>query len=301
MTALRAASATAGSLGAAWTLRHAAAPPVRGWSRPTGERTRRGPLAVRALGSGGADETVVLLHGLVASGDSFGACFDVLAADRCLLVPDLLGFGASLDTQRTNFTLDAHLAALDGLVVDAPRPLVVAGHSMGSVLALVWAARRDDVRRVVALSPPLYRDEAEARRHIGGMGMFERLLALRSPLSEAVCRWMCAHRRMAGWGAVALQPQWPVPIAHQGVQHTWPSYLGGMEEIILRGPWSTALDELDRRAVSVALAAGTDDPVVVPGRLEHLAATHQYVSTHYRQGAGHDLPQRDAAWCAALV
>lgn len=274
---------------------------MRGWTPPAGERTRVGPLAVRRLGSRRSPGTTVLLHGLAASGDSFGAGFDRLSSARRLVVPDLLGFGGSLDTARTDFSLDAHLRALDRLVAEEPRPLVVAGHSMGSVLALVWASHRDDVERVVALSPPLYTDEKEARRHISNMGLFERVLAMRSPLSEAVCRWMCAHRELAGWAAVAVQPQWPVPIAHQGVQHTWASYLGGMEGIILSAPWAQALDELERCHVPVVLAVGTDDPVIVDGRLQQLAAAHGNVSVHWRPGAGHDLPQRDAAWCRPFL
>ena len=57
---------------------------VAGWSPPAGERRRAGGLAVRTLGHG--DDVVFLLHGLMASGDSFGGGFDRLAAGSRLLL-----------------------------------------------------------------------------------------------------------------------------------------------------------------------------------------------------------------------
>lgn len=51
-----------------------------------------GPLAVRGLGSG---SPTLLLHGLLGSNRYWGGAFDRLADQGLLLVPDLLGFGAS--------------------------------------------------------------------------------------------------------------------------------------------------------------------------------------------------------------
>jgi pimeloyl-ACP methyl ester carboxylesterase len=123
---------------------------------------RAGPLAVRTLGEG--DDAVVLLHGLTGSGDGFGGGFGVLASASQLVIPDLLGFGASMDVDRTDFSLEAHLSALDEMLAaldldDAP--LTVVGHSMGAVLALHWP-RRD--RPPVGLSPSAARCTPRTRR-----------------------------------------------------------------------------------------------------------------------------------------
>lgn len=130
-----------GLLASAWVAGHAASPAVRRWRPGAGRTVAAGPLQARVFGAG--DPVVLLLHGMAAGGNCFGAGFDELGRRGTLVVPDLLGFGASMDTSGP-FTAAGHLDALDRLL-DAlgllGRPVVVAGHSMGGVLALRWAAR----------------------------------------------------------------------------------------------------------------------------------------------------------------
>ncbi len=52
-------------------------------------------LAYRVAGRG--LPATVLLHGLFASGRYWGGAYDALAGEATLLVPDLAGFGRSLD------------------------------------------------------------------------------------------------------------------------------------------------------------------------------------------------------------
>lgn len=84
---------------------------------------------------------------------TFGAEFDPLANDGTLIVPDLLGFGRSLDESLRDFSAERHLDALDHLLDElgvGDRPVVVGAHSMGCALALRWAARRGgQIRRIV--------------------------------------------------------------------------------------------------------------------------------------------------------
>lgn len=95
-------TATAGlvPLGAAagWLIRHRSSRAVRCWRLGDGTHRIAGELSVRAMGDG--DRAVILLHGLTASGDYFGAEYDRLADHAQLVIPDLLGFGRSLDEPR---------------------------------------------------------------------------------------------------------------------------------------------------------------------------------------------------------
>lgn len=89
---------TAAILGLAagsWWWRHARSPMVQAW-RPSVHRIQdHPPLAARTFGSG--RDTILLLHGLGATGDYWGAAYDALGENHRVLIPDLLGFGRSLD------------------------------------------------------------------------------------------------------------------------------------------------------------------------------------------------------------
>lgn len=254
--------------------------------------------------TGGAGPATVLLHGLTATGAVWGGGYDSLSEHGRLVVPDLLGFGESLDTEREDFSLAAHLDALDqmahALQLD-DEPLTIVGHSMGALLALHWAARRPETRRVVGICAPLYRDAREADDHIRAMGPLERLFALESPLAHRTCQLMCDLRSVAQWVSVLVSPQWPVPIARGGVRHSWHAYLGGMNRIIRDAAWRQALEVLDRRAVPVLLAEGGADPVPVAGLADRLASTYAGVTTRRHPHAGHDLPIAYPAWCRDLL
>lgn len=296
--------ATAVAAAAGWGLRHITSPAVRAWSPPAGARLRAGPLSVRRVGADSPNSAMILLHGLTGSGDWYGAAFDDLAGYGQLIVPDLLGFGGSIDAERSDFSRQAHLDALDVMVRELGLegcPLTIVGHSMGALLALHWAARRPETVRVVVFGAPLYDDEDEARRHISGLGSLEKYFAMETPLAEWTCALMCRYRGVFQWISVAISPQWPVRLARQGVLHTWPSYLGGMNAIILAGGWERALTRLDDRGVEVVVAEGSRDPVVVTGRSRQLAARFAHVSAVHHRGAGHDLPVVDPAWATALI
>jgi len=291
-----------GMAAAAWLIRHRVSAAVRGWAPGGGSRVQGGPLAVRALGTG--SPATVLLHGIAGGGDAFGAGYDRLADAGRLIIPDVLGFSGSLAPDRDDFSLAAHLDALDAMATEMgldDAPLTVAGHSMGALLALHWAGRRPDVRRVVTFCAPLYRTAEEADRHIKAMGWLESLFALETPLARRTCAWMCAHRGLAQWLAVAVSPQYPIPLARLGALHTWSAYLGGMNAVIRTPSWRGALELLVERGVPVAMANGARDPVAVPGLADRLARELRTVESYTHPRAGHDLPISDAAWCADLV
>lgn len=299
------------ALGAGWWVgRHRASPAVRRWRPGTGGRHRLGELSARTITRDRSGPDTVLLHGIVGSGDTFGVDFDRLAEGGRLVVPDLLGFGASMAPVRVDFGTAAHLGALDeaadvlGVRGTAGAPLTVVGHSMGGVLALHWAARRaarGEVVRVVTICCPLYDTPAEADQRIGALGPLARLIALDGPVARRICAWMCDHRNLSAGLAVALSPSRPVSVARGGVAHTWPAYSGAMDGVIRDTDWRGALEVLVDAAAPVLFLEGGVDGVPVPGRAAALARRHPSVTHACHPRAGHGLPLTDPAWCVTHI
>ncbi len=287
---------------AVWGLRHAGSESVRRWRPGTGRSHRAGPLQVRTFGSG--KTVVLLLHGLAASGNSFGAGYDRLGEAARVVAPDLLGFGASMVASGP-VTGEDHLAALDAMLAAlglAGAPVVVVGHSMGGPVALRFAARHpEQVLGVITLCAALYRDAAEADQRVAAMGRAEALLAGDGPLPQTLCGWMCRHRRVAGWVAVAARPDLPVPVARSGVKHTWDSYRGALNHLLRSPDWEPALRRLAAHGVPIILAEGGRDPVPVPGRAAAFAAAAPTVRHLTHPYATHLMPLSESDWCATLI
>jgi pimeloyl-ACP methyl ester carboxylesterase len=293
----------AAALAGAWSLRHATAPAVRRWRPGTGEHRPAGPLTVRTAGSGPG--VVVLLHGLPASGDSFGASYDELARTNLVVIPDLLGFGRSQDPSRSDFSLSAHLDALDAMLMDLGldgRPLVVGGHSMGGLLALHWAARRaSHVQAVVMLSAPLFTSTGDARRRLNEMLPGLAWIGMPGVVSRVVCTQLCTRRpRLATWLYVLTAPHIPVALSRQLSRHTWQSYLPAMQEIVLASDrWRSSFRALAAAGVPVTYGSGSRDVLARPEEAQPRAGTQLVVRRH--PTAEHLLPLDDPGWCAGLL
>lgn len=295
------AAVTVAAAPAFWVARHALSPAVRTWTRPSLSTDTTGPLFARVGGDG--ERAVVLLHGLVSSGDVFGAAYDDFATTHRLVVPDLLGFGRSMDMNRSAFSIDDHLDALDQLADRTglfERRWTIGAHSMGSSLALRWAARHAlRVDRIVCWGAPIYPSSDIALAAISGSAM-TRLFVLDTGWAEEACAISCRHRTAAGWLTAAFEPTLPVPIARSVALHTWPAYRDAMRHFVIEADWREQLTRLDDSGTIVELTWGIDDRVgdsdyastltsatvnttvkLVPGANHHLPLTHPELCRHH--------------------
>ncbi|HLQ61206.1 MAG TPA: alpha/beta fold hydrolase, partial [Candidatus Acidoferrales bacterium] len=183
-------------LGRAWTRRARVT-----WSPPAGA-IRRLALNVRSHGSG---PPVLLLHGLGGSHRYWGAAYDALASEHRLIVPDLLGFGGS-PASAGGYSADRHCEALLALLDDlkVAEPVVVAGHSVGSLIGLRLAVLRPErCAGVVALAPPLFCSAAELQDHFAGLGWAERAIAFEMEPAASALGWASVAGPL-GTGAAVL-------------------------------------------------------------------------------------------------
>jgi pimeloyl-ACP methyl ester carboxylesterase len=89
----------------------------------------------------GSAGTLLLLHGVLTSHRYFSEPLGGKLGPCRLVLPDLLGFGAS-SRPDAGYTLSDHLACLRDLVEaeGLSRPLFIGGHSMGALIATALAA-----------------------------------------------------------------------------------------------------------------------------------------------------------------
>ena len=105
----------------------------------------------------GGGEPLVLLHGLASSNRYWGDLSGLAGKRYRVLAPDLLGFGRSPKPPLSEYAPADHLAALRPALrarIDGPFSLL--GHSLGSLLALHYAAAYPaDVRALILVSLPV--------------------------------------------------------------------------------------------------------------------------------------------------
>lgn len=270
-----------------WAQCHRGSLAVRRWRSSQLPGDRAGALQVRQGGHAGP--VVVLLHGLIATGDIFGRYFDALAERATLVVPDLLGFGRSLDERRTRFSPDDHLDALDDMLDRlglADRPMVVGAHSMGAAVAVRWVQRRgSQVQSLTCWGPPIYPHSQAVDRALAASGSMTRLFVANTRLAALACRLNCRYRIAAGLIASALSPSLPVPISRAASLHTWPAYRDAMEDLVAATDWRRCLEDIADDGGAVEFTWGRDDRIGDRSEAATLPAAVRIVSD-----AGHHLP-----------
>lgn len=253
-------------------------------------------LSFEAIGVG---PPVLLLHGLVSSSRYFDRVARELSHDHRVLRVDLLGFGRS-PRPAVAYTPDDHVDALVDTLsaagIDGGMPVV--GHSAGGIVALGLARRKPSrVSGLLLAGAPLYPDAASARAHLAGMGPMARLFALPGPVASRTCAWVCNHREIAARLAVLTHPRFPAAVAAASVDHSWASYSGTLEHVVVGSAASDWIDGID---APIRVVAGADDPVVDRGHLRRLAARHAGF-TFDEWGGDHHLPLRRPVDLASAI
>ena len=263
---------------------------------PGGGTEHAGPvLAHRRIG--GPDPRVVLLHGLAGSGRYWGSEYDACASAGGVIVPDLAGFGRSIDAPGP-YDLTGHADAVAALLelTHVGGPVVVAAHSFGTNVAVALAARHPElVTAVVAFGPPWYADPEAARARLGRMGPMARAFALDERWSHRVCEWVCDHRELAARLAVVARRDLPAAVAADGVRHTWASYEQTLGSILA----AEVAEHLRTASAPIIVVAGDRDRLTDEPYLRRLASAGRIRFDTWH--GDHDIPLARGADCATLI
>jgi pimeloyl-ACP methyl ester carboxylesterase len=227
-------------------------------------------LFVREAGAG--EKHLLLLHGLVASSAYWDGVASELAGEFHVTAPDLLGFGRS-PWPAADYTLDEHLEALDATIdsyIPTTARFSIIAHSMGTQIAVAYALRHPGrVEKLALIGPPLFRSREEALAKTRRASPILSLMALTPVLAPVICALHEAARPVLRPLLRMALRDLPPTVAQDAAQHTWDSYLGSLDHVVL-GVWLETL--LPRVGVPVLILQGQEDDTADRSKLDTLAS-----------------------------
>ncbi len=214
---------------------------------------------------------VVLLHGMAASHRYWYKVVDRLAPYARVLRVDLLGFGRSPKPDDANYTIAEHVSAIKNSVTASKitTPFLLAGHSMGAILAAEYArAYPDDVDKIAMINTPLYKNAVEANKGVTNGSRLRRLFYFGS-VSKFICGIVCKLPKSVSKKLYMMHEQdVDSSIEEDIADHTYRSYSRSMEHVILQ---NDTMKNLDKIKTKLLLVIGVSDDPIAVGNSRHIS------------------------------
>jgi pimeloyl-ACP methyl ester carboxylesterase len=229
----------------------------------------------------GVGPPLVLLHGLAGSWRYWRRGFDGLKGVRTVHAPDLIGFGRS-PKPRGSYSLDMHTDAVGQVLEDVPGEVVIAGHSMGALIALAAAARFPDrVSRLILIGLPYFPSPLEARRYLARQSTMNGFALERPWLARSMC-YMKDALSLPFFAPLAGMPR---DLYADYWKHTWNSVYGSLVNTLLAADVVQLLERVERSRI--LLVHGISDPVVPVAHIRELAGRFPDLRSRELRGGHH--------------
>jgi pimeloyl-ACP methyl ester carboxylesterase len=234
------------------------------------DKKSSGPLFYRIVGH--SESKIIFLHGLLGSQTYWNEVVPELSSNHELVLMDLLGFGDS-PKPHAEYTVAEHLSKIDqtiNLIVPKKENFALVGHSMGAILALDYIIEHpDQVRKLVLINAPMVTDEKD----------------MRAAVAESSSKFMVTMTFDKTWGKFAckiheflpfisypiiriLEPELPPVVAKAAGQHTWDSFSGSFQHVLLEQNFFKLLSKV--KAIPILIIASTEDEYTRPEALKRL-------------------------------
>lgn len=230
-------------------------------------------------------ETLVLLHGIAAS----GAMWDKLTADlhdvRVIAI-DLLGFGQSARPTHLDYTIADHTRMVRHTLLrkGIKGKIRLIGYSLGSLVAVEYASRyKRDVTSLILCAPPIYTNEAMLENE-------KKTLAKRQ--TTALLNLYREIRRRPDWTIeAAAKAKLLIPIARTMTitEDYWFSFYHTLKNSIEN---QTTLIDVERLRKPTTIIYGTADPVIITSYIKEAASRNPHIRTVSILGGTHRLDKR---------
>lgn len=222
--------------------------------------------------------TLVLLHGIGSSIDMWRPILKSLPKDIRVIGVDLLGFGLSPRTSWKSYRVNhqAKSVAATLFFMKISGPVIVVGHSLGSLVAIEFARRYPLMtRRLVLVSPPLY-DITQ--------------ISSESPLHPRKLLSKIHDAALNNPGAVnkLLSASGRYEIFNRGFKPELidlPTFLGTLEASIIN---QKSVQTASKLRLPIDIITGTLDPYLNSQTIRQLAKSKSNI-THRSVVAGHEI------------
>lgn len=223
--------------------------------------------------------TVVFLHGIGLSGDSWSEVINKLPDDIRVITVDLLGFGQSPKPHWPIYSvrLQARMIIATFLRLRIKGPVILVGHSLGALVSVEIAKRYPlIVKSMILCSPPFYKQDALMKRLVPHA---ENVLKdIYKAIHKNPDQFVKISQLAAKYGLVNKSFSLTSDDVH--------TYIGALEASIIN---QTSLqDALALRRIHMQIIYGALDTVVIGKNLKYLAR-HNPNATFTTVMAGHEV------------
>lgn len=250
-------------------------------------------LYVETRGQG--DKTLVFLPGLGGTTRYWAPRVEPLESDFQLVLVDLLGFGQSPKPWK-KYSVEQHISALHRSLQPFA-PFTLTGHSLGAVLALVYAATYPaEVESLVLMGMPYFNSRHDAYRFYRKGPMRGGWLLTNTATAMAGC---ILTRRVFGKLLPYLLRDIPREVAEDLVKHTWRSSTSSLWEVIYQHDLQADIERLPA-AMEVLCIHGDEDVTAPLSAIEHCALNRNNWEVAVLPGVDHHAFLRETEKCLDL-
>lgn len=256
-------------------------------------------LHYRVLKNPKATKALIFIHGMGGTASYWSDEYKKLYKDYSLYFIDLLGFGYSAKPEG-EYTLNMHLEALHDFVnedVDEEE-LTFVGHSMGSIIALGYAAKYPwHVKKVIALGLGYYLSEEQARSIMHETHSLSGILD-DSPAGKLACSLVCAFRPWFLAVVPHLMKEFPKKVVQEALLHTHKSYFGTLQHVLYGQDIPSLIKKIPHSKLQ--FIHGTNDKTVPYSNIEELKKLYN-IPVEKLANADHDFPLFNARKTATVI
>ncbi len=222
--------------------------------------------------------TVLFIHGMGNSGRAWNKVIDKLPKDIRVVTIDLLGFGQSPRPAWAVYSAKTQarsvLATLLRLRLQGP--VIIVGHSLGSLVAVEVAKRYPVlIRSLILCSPPFYQLYEEEKKFL------PRSDEVLKTIYQMVTTYPEQFLQVA---AIAMRYKL-INAIFNVTKENIDSYMGALEAAIIN---QTSLEDAKRLRLPITILRGTLDPIVVVRNLKELIRERSNI-TLVQVAAAHEV------------